>query len=389
MVILTKIDEYYKKKLGVKKMDCPSSTLFSDGFAEEAVDEFMENSNNCISSRNLVLPCISYTGPYLEADEAIEALTIMNLNKIKNSALTFLRDYYKNDILIYNEKNEFLGHVKTSSIDAFLEKIKQDILKILLKGSDDEDISFDFLNIKLEKVAKQDESLKRIREIFVLYSDESIKCKKNPAIRIKVKNEEKEKKKPVKEEKKGSKNEKKTKTQGGCRSEDVSDEIYSANPDRFNITLKYGEQNYEINLLHLDLKGVFSQLLPSSPFGELIDKKPKKKPEGEHKKLIDFVEFPEGRALFEFEDPSEPLIYLLPYNYEYELSEFPFDMNLAEVRNALLEDGRINEKDVFFFMEFDKRIGKGQEKKVKLGSVLTKKGEDYVLNVDKVEKEKV
>ena len=368
-------------------MDCPSSTLFSDGFAEEAIGDFMDASNNCICSRNFVLPCINYTGPYMEADEAIELLTLNNLNKIKNTAITFLRDHYKNAVLVYNQMNELLGHVKIPSSDATLEKIKHDITIMINEKNSGDDIPFEFLNTKMEKLQKTDENLKRIREIFVPYDDESIKCKTNPAIRIKLKTKDKDIEEEFKVNEKEQKNMKKVIIQSPIKPEEFKDETDQAIPNSFNITLNYGDQKNEINLLQLDLKEVFNQLLPSTQFADLIHKKPKKKPEGEAKKLIDFVEFTQGKAIFAFEDPSEPQIYFMPYNADFDQGYFPsFDANLATVRELIVADGRISKKDEFFFLDMEKkRIGRGKEKKTTFQSVLIKKGDDYMVNLDKSE----
>ena len=183
-MILTKIDAYYQAKLGIKKMECPTGTLFSDGYTEEAIDDFMQATQNVLSSKALVLPTLNYTGRFMKPDEAIELLTISNLEKIKDEAINSMKSRFKNALLIFSAKNEFLCFIITNSFDNTLSQIRSEVKNAIIKSKDldDDTFTFRFINAKGQNISKKDEEKLRIRNIY--FTDEIIKSITKPAIRI-------------------------------------------------------------------------------------------------------------------------------------------------------------------------------------------------------------
>ena len=183
-MILTKIDAYYQAKLGIKKMECPTGTLFSDGYTEEAIDDFMQATQNVLSSKTRVLPTLNYTGGFMKPDEAIELLTISNLEKIKDEAINSLKSRFKNALLIFTAKSEFICFIITNSFDNTLSQIRSEVKNAIIKSRDldDDAFSFRFINTNGQNISKKDEEKLRIRNIY--FTDEIIKSITKPAIRI-------------------------------------------------------------------------------------------------------------------------------------------------------------------------------------------------------------
>lgn len=184
IVILTKIDVYYQGKLGIKKMECPTSTLFSDGFSEEAIEDFMQATQYVVSSKNRVIPMLNYTGPFMEPDEAIELLSLSNLEKIKDETINYLKSRFKNALLIFTANNTFICFILTNSFDNTLSQIRDSVKSAIIKSQELEDdaFSFKFINKNDELIEKKDEEKLRIRNIF--FNDEIIKSITKPGIKI-------------------------------------------------------------------------------------------------------------------------------------------------------------------------------------------------------------
>ena len=86
-------------------MECPTGSLFSDGYTEEAIDEFMQATQNVLPSKSRVLSMMNYTGSFIQPDEAIELLSISNMEKIKDEAINSLKSRFKNVLLIFTVNN--------------------------------------------------------------------------------------------------------------------------------------------------------------------------------------------------------------------------------------------------------------------------------------------
>ena len=114
-------------------MDCPTGSLFTDGYDKEAVEEFLNKTNNCVPGANFVLPALNYIGPFTQHDEVIQILTLTNIDKIKNAAITYLREYFRKAVLIFDETNNFIGYIMIESHhDNYLNKYKDEIKNLLM-----------------------------------------------------------------------------------------------------------------------------------------------------------------------------------------------------------------------------------------------------------------
>lgn len=154
-------------------MDCPTSTLFIDGFAEEAIEEFMEKTDNVLTSREFVLPLINYTGPFMDPDEAIELLTIFNLMKITKTAINHLNKKFENSVLIYNQNNEYIGFFNILSMDSSLFENRDELRKIMPTNLniENDNINFNFMNSEKQLIKKEIEKDYKIRDIFLIDDD--------------------------------------------------------------------------------------------------------------------------------------------------------------------------------------------------------------------------
>jgi len=355
-------------------MDCPTSSLFSDGYDKEAIEEFLAKTNNCVPGPNFVLPALNYIGPFTKHDEAVQFLTLTNIDKIKNAAITYLREYFRKAVLLFDEMNIFIGYIMVeSNHDKTLDNYKNDIKNLLMceKKIDEENAFFDFLDKKCQKIPREEEKKKRLKEIFIPIKDDSINSSSNPKIRIKIKEnkiveiveEYKEnfgkKPKPNPEPKPEVFNQRKK-----CKED-------------FDLTLQYGERTLDVNFLDLKTKDFCNLMLISTPFEDVNGTTPLK--DGEL--LRQSVEFNNNKLILQFKEPSGPMIIINPGNIECPLDDlFPnFKISLKDARELLLDQGFKN----FFFLDDQNRIIiKIEESKRRVEEVLGKQGKDYIMNLE-------
>ena len=161
------MDEYYKKKLDNPQISCPTTTIFSDGFFEQARNEFMIWSDNILNSKDCVLPTINYTGPFAEPEESIELLSLYNMDTIVMRAINSIKSLFINAVLIHNLEDEYLGYIHCDSYDNYLDNIRIQTKKLVAEhlNCDEELITLDFMDGK-NKIPKEKEKSIRIRDIY-------------------------------------------------------------------------------------------------------------------------------------------------------------------------------------------------------------------------------
>jgi len=150
------------------------------------------------------------------------------------------------------------------------------------------------------------------------------------------------------------------------------------------VTVIHGKNEFEVNLLNLDFNDTLSQLL-SNRLGE-SPLKPLKKPKGEGKKLIDYIDFEKNKAILFLEGPKidvpiNKVITFKPCNVEIPVGYLKsIDMPLNIARTLIEEDGQIDQ--IFFFLDLKGAVvGKGNESRILLKDIIRCEGEEYVVNL--------
>ena len=199
LILLTKFDIYCKNKLGLDDLECYKSNMF-DGLLEEATEELMKNTNNCLTSKNFILFAINYTGPFREPDKFIEFFSLYNMKTIKDMAISYLKTFQKNCVLIYNAKQEYIGFNNFISLDDNLEKVRDQVGKEVI-SKEKELGSFSFIDSKNEEISKDKE--KKIKLIDISFTTPNCPFK---SIKINIFKEIEEKPKPIIEKTKNKEN---------------------------------------------------------------------------------------------------------------------------------------------------------------------------------------
>lgn len=170
-------------------MDCPTPSLFKDGLIEGVVEEFMRATDNCLNSKDFVLPMINYTGSFMEIDEAIELLTIYNIRTMRDLAVNHVENQYKNSLLIFNHEDKYLGYINIKSIDNNLSEIREIVRAMLLDNQimEENRPSFTFLDGEKKKISKDSEKTERITYICISH-EENPESSSYSRIRVKIRN---------------------------------------------------------------------------------------------------------------------------------------------------------------------------------------------------------